>query len=123
MHSFKTLIVALPFLAQTATAYWYVDSYENACKGDAKPGTGTMTLAGKDGEPSDECRGGPLHKSGDDTSRSVGIKGISGSGLFVELYAAKGCPPESFLTTIAGDDCFTSTESVRYDYPDHYGIC
>ncbi|KAL8761298.1 MAG: hypothetical protein Q9184_002567 [Pyrenodesmia sp. 2 TL-2023] len=111
MHSFKTLIVILPFLAQAATAYWYVDFYENACKGDAKPATGTMTLSGKDGEPQDGCRGGPLHKSGDDTSRSVGVNGISGSGLVVELYAAQDCPPDSFLTTIAGDDCFTSTNS------------
>ncbi|KAL8897615.1 MAG: hypothetical protein Q9192_002486, partial [Flavoplaca navasiana] len=114
MHYLKTLIVALPILARTATAYWYVDFYEDACKPGAKAATGTMTIAGGEGladDRQDECLGGPLHPSGDDTSRSVGVNGISGSGLIVELYAARGCPQDSFLTTITEDDCFTSTES------------
>ncbi|KAI4183415.1 MAG: hypothetical protein LQ348_004688 [Seirophora lacunosa] len=111
MHSLKTLIFVVPFLAQAATAYWYVDFYENACKGGAKPATGTMTLAGEGEDGLDECRGGPLHKSGDDTSRSVGVNGITGSGLVVDLYAARGCPADSYLTQITEDDCFTSTKS------------
>ncbi|KAL8852454.1 MAG: hypothetical protein Q9221_002684 [Calogaya cf. arnoldii] len=115
MHSFNTLLVALPFLAQTATAYWYVDFYENACKRDAKPGTGTLTLIGDDGEPQeggiDGCKGGPVHPSSSSNSRSVGVNGITDSGLIVEIYAAKGCPRESFLTTLGEDDCYTSSSA------------
>ncbi|KAI4169307.1 MAG: hypothetical protein LQ343_005805 [Gyalolechia ehrenbergii] len=73
-----------------------------------------MTLSGKDGEEQ-ECNGGPLHDSGADVSRSVGVNGISGSGLVVDLYAAQGCPDDSFLTTIAGDDCFVSSKGVSFD--------
>lgn len=90
----------------------FVDFYENECLGDGKAGSGTLTLSGADGEPMDGCRGGPLHPSGADTSRSVSVNGISGSGLVVELYATRDCPPESFLTGIAGDDCFTSSTGV-----------
>ncbi|KAL8834867.1 MAG: hypothetical protein Q9170_003567 [Blastenia crenularia] len=116
MHSFKVLLLVLPFLAQAATAYWYVDFYEHGCEEGAKAGTGTMTLSGKDGEEK-ECNGGPLHEDGADVSRSVGINGISGSGLVVDLYAAQGCPDDSFLTTIAGDDCFTSDKGFSRDHP------
>ncbi|KAL9011606.1 MAG: hypothetical protein Q9173_003567 [Seirophora scorigena] len=121
MHSFKTLIFVVPFLAQqrrrTGTfdclvlATAYVDFYENACKEGARPASGTMTLAGEGEDGLDICRGGPLHKSGDDTSRSVGVNGITGSGLVVDLYAARGCPEDSYLTQITEDDCFTSTKS------------
>ncbi|KAL8969567.1 MAG: hypothetical protein Q9197_004264 [Variospora fuerteventurae] len=83
MLSFKALIFVLPFLAQAATAYWYVDFYEKNCEKGGRAGTGTMTLAGEGEERLDECRGGPLHESGADTSRSVAINGISDSGLVV----------------------------------------
>ncbi|KAL8706617.1 MAG: hypothetical protein Q9201_000364 [Fulgogasparrea decipioides] len=94
----------------------YVDFYEHGCEPGAKPATGTMTLSGKDGEEQPECRGGPLHEDGADVSRSVGVNGISGSGLVVDLYAANGCPDDSFLTSIGGDDCFTSStgDPVRF---------
>lgn len=90
----------------------YVDFFEKGCEEGNRPATGTMTLAGKDGEEQ-ECSGGPLHESGADTSRSVGINGISGSGLKVELYAARDCPEDSFITSVAGDDCITSSTAVR----------
>ncbi|KAL8727004.1 MAG: hypothetical protein Q9181_005861 [Wetmoreana brouardii] len=135
MHSFKALIFTLPFLAQAALAYWYtlisalttapplpcaltdaphryVDFYEHGCEEGAKSATGTMTLSGKDGEEQPECGGGPLHEDGADVSRSVGVNGISGSGLVVDLYAANGCPDDSFITSIAGDDCFTSSTGL-----------
>lgn len=70
-----------------------------------------MTVSEADGVERD-CAGGPLHEDGADVSRSVGINGISDSGLVVDLYAAQGCPDDSFLTTITEDDCFTSSKGV-----------
>lgn len=82
-----------------------IEFYEHGCEKGTKPATGTMTLSGEDGEPQG-CEGGPLHPSGSDTSSSIGVNGISGSGLVVEVYAEDGCPPESKSAEIAGDDCF-----------------
>ena len=80
-----------------------------------------MTIYGKD-EEEKECIGGPLHdeedRAGDeeatplDVSESVNIDGITNTDLVVDLYAAKGCPPESWLTQIESDSCYTSSEGV-----------
>ncbi|KAL8806412.1 MAG: hypothetical protein Q9182_001327 [Xanthomendoza sp. 2 TL-2023] len=122
MLTFKPLLITLPFILHTTAAYWYVDFYDKGCEDGAKPATGVMTLSGKDGEEQSECRGGAMYSTGPDdnnpqfNSRSVGINGISGSGLVVDLYAARGCPKESFITSIAGDDCFTSSKGDPVNY-------
>ncbi|KAL9609851.1 MAG: hypothetical protein Q9204_009122 [Flavoplaca sp. TL-2023a] len=122
MHSFKTLLITLPFLLQ-ATAAWYVDFFAQNCEG-VKPGMGTMTIYGKD-EEEKECIGGPLHdkedRAGDeeatplDVSESVNIDGITNTDLVVDLYAARDpetglCLEESWLTQIESDSCYTSSE-------------
>ena len=72
-----------------------------------------MTISGKDDEPDDRgCIGGALHPSGADNSRNLGINGIGGSGLVVDVYAYDDCNDDSFITSIAEDDCITSNTGV-----------
>ncbi|KAL8994417.1 MAG: hypothetical protein Q9169_005604 [Polycauliona sp. 2 TL-2023] len=123
MVSLKALLLSTPLLLQAVTANWYVHFNDKGCE---EPGTrtGGMTITGKDGEEDTVCRGGAAYfDSPDDpfeewdfNSRSVDVKGISGSGLVVELYAAQGCPKESFITGIAGDDCFVSSTGDPVNY-------
>ncbi|KAL8870454.1 MAG: hypothetical protein Q9174_003508 [Haloplaca sp. 1 TL-2023] len=92
------------------TTVMYVDFYENDCDEGNPPSGGTLTVSGKDGEPltrGSGCGGGAGHPGGSN-SRSLGINGISGSGLVVDVYAFKDCNEDSFITSIAEDDCFTS---------------
>ncbi|KAL8883929.1 MAG: hypothetical protein Q9215_007913, partial [Flavoplaca cf. flavocitrina] len=83
-----------------------------------------MTIYGKD-EEEKECIGGFLHdeedRAGDeeatplDVSESVNIDGITNTDLVVDLYAARDpetglCVPDSLLTQIETDSCYTSSE-------------
>ena len=72
---------------------------------------GTSTLSGPDREPDAECRGGTMHPPDNFNSRSVQIKGISGSGLEVQLYAAQGCEDIPVWTTQV-DECISPSEGV-----------
>ncbi|KAL8940129.1 MAG: hypothetical protein Q9216_002983 [Gyalolechia sp. 2 TL-2023] len=121
MHSFKALFLAIPLLAQAATAQCpislpktpvrYVDFYEADCPGDTAPGMGTMTLTGEDGEEQ-FCVGGALpDPSG--ASGSVVLNGFEGSGLVVDLYSAQDCPADSFITSLVADGCFTAHGQVN----------
>ena len=76
-----------------------------------------MTLAGNDTLHTDMCSGGPLFPDGGFNARAVKVTGISGSGLVVDLYAEMSCSKDSLITTIAGDNCYTSDEGVRQKPP------
>ncbi|KAL8730115.1 MAG: hypothetical protein Q9166_004314 [cf. Caloplaca sp. 2 TL-2023] len=109
-------LINLRFLLHLSSA-WYVDFYFAHCDQGAKAGTGIMTLCGKLDEEK-ECGGGPLHDPTDlggeteasplDFSTSIAIKDLKDSGLVVDLYAAQGCPPKSWLTQITEHGCFSS---------------
>ena len=88
----------------------YVDMYENGCaNGDPITG-GTMTLSGNDTQ---NCHGGPYFTGGTSNVRSLGVHGISGSGLVVKVFTTSACNDGSFIKDIAGDGYFTSDQGVR----------
>ena len=51
-------------------------------------------------------------KYGTSDSRAVKVSGIAGSGLVVNVHSSSDCNQGSFITTISGDNCFTSDEGV-----------
>ncbi|KAL9613488.1 MAG: hypothetical protein Q9167_001984 [Letrouitia subvulpina] len=105
------LLVTTPLIN---SAQWQIDLYQNDTNcpesGEAPSFPGTITLVGSGVE---DCKGGPGYEDGGHDSYAVNIRGISHKNLIVKFYATEGCPADSLISTVQGDNCYVSGKFPR----------